>query len=118
MLTRQQARHVGKKTKPICVSDIIDSSMSLAEILREQEEDATLEIIHFLVGKDTDADAKADFIKKKGMIYRTVQSSNVENGKRSTQLIVSKKFRTKVLTLAHESLMSGYLGTSRTFGSA
>nr|XP_034327265.1 uncharacterized protein LOC117689714 [Crassostrea gigas]XP_034327266.1 uncharacterized protein LOC117689714 [Crassostrea gigas] len=48
------------------------------------------------------------------MIYRTFQSSNVENGKKLTQLIVPKKFRTKVLALAHEAPMSGHLGISRT----
>lgn len=32
VLTRQQARHVGKKTEPICVPDIIDSSVSPADI--------------------------------------------------------------------------------------
>lgn len=36
--------------------------------------------------------------------------------KKFTQLIVPKKFRTKVLALAHESLISGHLGTSRTNG--
>eukprot|EP00105_Crassostrea_gigas_P036821 XP_019920969.1 PREDICTED: uncharacterized protein LOC105323876 isoform X1 [Crassostrea gigas] len=65
VLTRQQARHVGKKTKPICVDSIIDSSVSPADILREQEENATLEKIRGLVGKDTDADTKVHFIKKK-----------------------------------------------------
>nr|XP_034325279.1 uncharacterized protein LOC105323550 isoform X4 [Crassostrea gigas] len=114
VLTRQQARHVGKKTKPICVPDIIDSSARPADILREQEGDDTLEKIRGLVGKDTDADAKVHFIKKKGMIYRTFQSSYVENGKKLTQLIVPKKFRTKVLALAHEAPMSGHLGISRT----
>lgn len=56
-LTRQ-ARNVGRKTKPICVPDIIDSSVSPADILREQQEDATLEKIFGLVGMDTDVDAK------------------------------------------------------------
>lgn len=83
VLTRQQARHVGKKTKSICVPDIIDSSVSPADILREQEDDATLEKIRGLVGKNTDADAKVHFIRKKGMIYRTFQSSNVEIEKSS-----------------------------------
>lgn len=39
--------------------------MSPADILREQEENATLEKIRGLVGKDTDADTKVHFIKKK-----------------------------------------------------
>lgn len=86
----------------------------LADILREQEENATLEKIRGLVGKDTDADTKVHFIKKKGMNHRTFRSSNVENGKKLTQLIVPKKFRTKVLALAHEAPMSGHLGISRT----
>lgn len=116
VITRLHARHVGKRTKPICVPNIIDSSVSPADILREQEEDDTMEKIRGLVGKDTDTNAKAHFIKKKGMIYRTFKSPNVENGKNITQLIVPKKLRTKVLALAHESLMSGHLGTSRTIG--
>ena len=37
-----------------------------------------------------------------------------ENGKTFTQLVVPKKFREVVMKLAHESIMSGHLATSRT----
>ena len=61
MVTRQQARREGKKTKPIYVPDIIDSSVSPDELRAAQEEDATLEI-RGLVGQDVDTDAKVHFI--------------------------------------------------------
>ena len=72
-----------------------------------QEEDAALEKIRGLVGQEEDIDAKLHFIQKKGMIYRTFQSYNVENGKTFPQLVVPKKFRQRVLSLAHASPMSG-----------
>ena len=77
VVTRQQAHREGKKTKPIYVPDIIDSSVSPDELRAAQEEDATLEKIRGLVGQDVDPGAKVHFIQKKGMMYRTFQPSNV-----------------------------------------
>ena len=80
MVTRQQARREGKKTKLIYVPDIIDSSVSPDELRAAQVEDSSFEKIRGLVGQILDTDAKVHFIQKKGMIYRTFQLSNVENG--------------------------------------
>ena len=48
-----------------------------------------MEKIRGLVGQDVDTDAKVHFIQKKGMIYRIFLSSNVENGKKFTQLYLT-----------------------------
>lgn len=64
MLTTQQARNAGKKTKLICVQDIIDSTVSPAYILREEEEDATLEKIRGFVGKGYRCRRQSSFHKE------------------------------------------------------
>lgn len=65
------------------------------------------------MGKTTD-DCRVAYVRKKGLLYRQFQSEKVENGTKFTQLVVPKKYRMKVLSLAHESLMAGHLITSRT----
>lgn len=54
------------------------------------------------------------YIRKRGVIYRIFQSDKSESGKQFTQLVVSKRLRTEVLSLTHESIMTGHLGTFRT----
>ncbi|XP_061184347.1 uncharacterized protein LOC133192347 [Saccostrea echinata] len=112
VVTRQQAQKEGKRTKSLCVPEIIDADICPDDIKAAQEKDETLNKIGSLVGQDDDS--KVTFISKKGIIYRVFQSDKYQNGKRFTQLVVPKKFRTKVLSLAHESIMTGHLGTSRT----
>ncbi|XP_062613758.1 uncharacterized protein LOC134275492 [Saccostrea cucullata] len=112
VVTRQQAQKEGKKTKSLHVPDIIDAEICPDDIKAAQEKDETLAKIRSLVGQDDDS--KVSYISKKGIIYRVFQSDKHQNGKRFTQLVVPKKYRTKVLSLAHESIMTGHLGTSRT----
>lgn len=57
-------------------------------------------------------DSKVSYIRKRGIIYRVFQTDKSGNGKRFTQLVVPKRFRNKVLSLAHESIMTGHLGIS------
>ena len=46
------------------------------------------------------------FIMKKGLNYRQFNM----RGKTTSQLVVPSSLTDKVMTLAHESLMAGYLG--------
>ncbi|XP_062607411.1 uncharacterized protein LOC134269206 [Saccostrea cucullata] len=113
VVTRQQKRMEGKKIKPLSVPEIIGSEVCPEDMLKTQEEDETLKNLRALVGKETNGN-RVKYILKKGMLFRVFQSEKVENGKQFTQLVVPKKYRMKVLSLAHESLMAGHLATSRT----
>ena len=55
---------------------------------------------------------KIRWFLKNGLIYREYQAN--ESGKNFVQLVIPEKFRDIVLKLAHESIMSGHLATSRT----
>ena len=50
---------------------------------------------------------------KKNLYYRQFSSPKVSNGIVFRQLVVPRKFRTLVMRLAHESLMSGHLGVKK-----
>ncbi|XP_062588592.1 uncharacterized protein LOC134250255 [Saccostrea cucullata] len=113
VVTRQQKRMESKKIKPLSVPEIIGSEVCPEDMLKAQEEDETLKNLRALVGKETNGN-RVKYILKKGMLFRVFQSEKVENGKQFTQLVVPKKYRMKVLSLAHESLMAGHSATSRT----
>ena len=51
---------------------------------------------------------------KKDLLYRQLTKRN----KAILQLVVPKGFREKVLRLAHETIMSGHLGTQKTLDRA
>ena len=50
------------------------------------------------------------FVKKKDLLYREFTKGN----KASLQFVVPEGFREEVLRLAHETLMTGHLGTKKT----
>jgi hypothetical protein len=113
VVTRQQASNRGKNSKPLCVPKIFNSDISPGDIEAAQKDDETLAKIRSLVGREDD-NSNVSYIRKRGIIYRIFQSDKSENGKRLTQLVVPRRFRSKVLSLAHESIMTGHLGVSRT----
>ena len=55
---------------------------------------------------------KVKWYMKNGLVYR--QYSSTKDDKICSQLIVPSKYRTLVIRLAHESIMSGHLATRRT----
>lgn len=113
VVTRQQSRNESKKPKPMCVPEIIKSDISPDDIEAEQNDDETLVKIRSMVGQE-EVDSMVSYIRKRGIIYRVFQTDKSGNSKRFTQLVVPKRFRNKVLSLAHESIMTGHLGISRT----
>ena len=50
------------------------------------------------------------FVERKDLLYREFTKGN----KVTLQLVVPEGFREKVMRLAHETLMSGHLGTKKT----
>ena len=51
------------------------------------------------------------FVERKDLLYREFTKGN----KVTLQLVVPEGFREKVMRSAHETLMSGHLGTKKTF---
>lgn len=59
--------------------------------------------------RKTSPDGKVTWFSKNGLIYREFKGD-----KTYIQLIVPSKYRNTVMRLAHESIMSGHLATSKT----
>ena len=86
--------------------------------MREQKEDESLRKLWSMAesGKEklfSDGGMTKMYVKK-NLLYRQFSSPKVSNGKVFRQLVVPRKFRTLVMRLAHESLMSGHLGVKKT----
>ena len=62
------------------------------------------------VGKENKNGIKAEFLKKNGLLYRRYKGE----GNQTLQLIVPQNLRCRVMEVAHDSIMSGHLGTKKT----
>ena len=113
--TRQQVQRDRGRDKSLRVPDIIgpDLDISPPDLVKAQDDDETLRKIRTLAGEPVNDSVAVRFLRKRGMLYRSFQSPKDES-KQLTQLVVPKPLRNKVMSLAHDSLMSGHLGTKRT----
>lgn len=116
VMMRQQAKREGKKDKSLHVPDIIGPELAFSpdDVIRAQDEDESLHKIRQLAEQPADESSKVRFFRKNGILYRSFQSPTVENNKKISQFIVPKPLRNKVMSLAHDSLMTGHLDSSRT----
>lgn len=83
------------------------------DLIAAQDEDKTLESGWNKVGQvfQGKRSASYSFEEKKGVLYRHYR---LPSGKTTQQVVVPQRLRGQVLTLAHESLMSGHQGIKRT----
>ena len=114
--TRQQVKDRSKPYSQLKVKDIFIEEVSPDDIRKAQAEDTTLENIRrYAQSGDIVArkNSEVKWILKKGLIYRQFKSSK-DSQVSSTQLVVPKPYRDIVIRVAHESIMSGHMGTQRT----
>ncbi|CAC5377450.1 unnamed protein product [Mytilus coruscus] len=114
--TREQVRNKIKSYVQLKVKDIITDEVNSNDIKKAQLEDTTLDKIRrYVLTGDTVAskNGTVKLILKRGMIYRQFSTSK-HNKVSCTQLVVPKSYRETVTRLAHESIMSGHMGTQRT----
>lgn len=115
--TRQQVKDKGKPYSQLRVQDIITSEVNPKEIVEAQQNDPTLAKVRTLVQSGNTIahhNGKVKWVEKKKLMYREFMSTSVENGKVYCQLVVPESYRERVMKLAHESIMSGHMGTQRT----
>lgn len=113
--TRAQQRH-----KPIIPLRVpVAGDLVTHEVLAQlQKEDSTLERIRDYAeeGREivTGKDNKSKYLWKKNILYRSFSSPKVNQGKIILQVVAPSSLRAKVMSLGHEGLMAGHLGTQRT----
>ena len=113
--TRSQAKQCEKKYRKLKVPDQITNEDKEA-LKKAQAIDGNLANIRSRVksGKVTVSRGlnrgQTKFVERKDLLYREFTKGN----KVTLQLVVPEGFREKVMRLAHETLMSGHLGTKKT----
>ena len=113
--TRAKAMAEGKPPKPMMVPTIKDLEISPNDMQKLQRESADLHkwFDHAKSGQIAPCGktASVKFVVERGLLYRVYQS---ELGRETKQLAVPVSLRKGVLCLAHESIMSGHLGSKKT----
>ena len=113
--TRSQAKQCEKKYRKLKIPDQIINEDKEA-LKKAQAIDGNLANIRSRVksGKVTVSRGlnrgQTKFVERKDLLYREFTKGN----KVTLQLVVPEGFREKVMRLAHETMMSGHLGTKKT----
>ena len=108
--TRGMKAKEAKPLKPLKVMSPI-SQVSANEFLKAQKEDPG--IAHLWEKARGKAEGKYIFKIKGAYLVRIFKES--QDGKTSMQVIIPKQYREQVMKLAHESILAGHQGTSRTY---
>jgi transposase InsO family protein len=114
VMTRKMREEEKKPAKPLKVGSEINTLVSRDDLIKMQKEDETLSFIWRKLEQgiqEINARNETDFIVQEGILYRTCKGYD---GNVITQLVVPTPLRQAVLKLAHESIMSGHQGITRT----
>ncbi|XP_021346938.1 uncharacterized protein LOC110446222, partial [Mizuhopecten yessoensis] len=115
--TRAQRKETEKHYRPMKVPSALQDC-TIDDLKREQKDDKSLSKMWRLaetaeVCERNDGGTSSLFVRN-GILYRKFQSPKVAIGREFRQLVVPELFRSKVLKMAHESIMAGHLGIRRT----
>ena len=116
VMTRSQAEKLNKPTSPLKLPSEIDLGLTSEEFKQLQIRDNSLNKVWDLAKQNKTMKLKSgnetSYFVEKGFLYRRIQSKGKQ--KVVKQLLVPQKLRTKVLKLAHETLLGGHLGIQKT----
>src|SRR5664279_5447088 len=115
VVTRQMEINEKKLMKPLRVTAEIEASTTHADVVRLQKADNTLTTSWNNVDNTHTADdlkpGETKFKIKGELLYRILKT---RDGRMRSQLVLLKEMREKALRLAHEGIMSGHQGISKT----
>ena len=115
METRAQLRK-NTKMQALITPTIHMDGVTPEQIRCEQRKDEGLEKLFRLAeaGEETIKGRNfSKFVIENEILKRKSQSPNVEHGKLFDQLVVPTRFRTKVMRVAHETVLAGHMATKK-----
>ena len=115
VVTRAQSKRKTKPWQPLVTKDISFSNMNKANLGKHQQDDVSLKK-YFDLAKEGEVmslnnSQSAKFEISKGILYR-YHSNRL--GVVTKQLMLPSGMRNGVISLGHDSIMSGHLGIART----
>ena len=113
--TRSQKVKDGKPVKPLLVPSSIDG-VDRDTLIQMQDDDESIAHIKRLRQNvvKVRGDIKSWLESRTGVLYRMYQSPKLNNGNPLKQVVVPLTLRPKVLSVAHESILGGHLGITKT----
>ncbi len=116
--TRSQTLMKGRPFKGLKVVEPTGEEVTVEKLKVAQQDDPSLKRCRELAKEKTEKigrkDSKQMFIMEKGILYRQFQAPKVDFGNVFKQVVVPLKFRTQVMRLAHESILGGHQGPTKT----
>ena len=110
--TRAMAEKKAKPTKPLRTADPIPE-ISHSEFIKAQHDDKSIAHLWVKANDKTESgNGKYKFIVKNELLYRTQNVANSVKGE--PQLVVPNEMRKRVMSIAHDSIMSGHQGAGKT----
>lgn len=116
--TRGQKAKEEKGLKKLNVTDLVDLEVTVNKMKELQLIDETLTNYRNLANagkrKLLGDGIVSWFSIDKGLLYRHFSSPKVSDNKTFKQLVIPEALRRKVMTIAHDSILGGHLGTKKT----
>src|SRR6218665_1089767 len=117
--TRGMKKKAKALPKPLRVPEFQNENITLEALKKEQAKDSSLKKYwEFSAQKEVPVTNNVDrvvrFVVERGLLYRRFQSPTYNFGDEMKQLIVPSSLRTKVMELAHSSILGGHLGIHKT----
>lgn len=116
--TRGQIAKEQKGMRKLNVTGMVDFDVNVDKMKELQMSDLSLRTYRELAEsgkKKLLSDGSVSwFSHDKGLLYRHFQSPKVSDNKTIKQLVIPETLRRKVMTVAHDSILGGHLGTKKT----
>ncbi|XP_048748044.2 uncharacterized protein LOC125660258 [Ostrea edulis] len=110
--TRSSAKRKPVQKEVVDIGQEFGGKYSREEWIEELRNDPTLDVYKKRVGDGTPKDGGGYISLEKGMLYRHFKSDATKEIVK--QLLVPAKFRSRILSLAHDIPMAGHLGIKKT----
>ena len=119
VVTRNQARRAKESLRPLTVEPshtigVVD----VQELQRAQKDDQTLERLFGLAKEGKEFTTKGyknfRFEVQKEVLYRVCDEPKGDTAVQIKQVVVPDNYRRKVMSLAHESIVGGHMGSKKT----
>ena len=82
--------------------------------MKRQQEDRSLDRLRGSEERRQQGKSISWFQTEGGILYRMFQNPHVNSGNPVKQVVVPKILRTRVMSLAHDSILGGHLGVKKT----
>ena len=116
--TRAQVKKDKEKPTELKVVDISGKVLSVDDMKKAQSDDVTLDKYREFAAsgkrKFTGEQNVSWFVVENDLLFRYFQSPKVSNNKIIKQLVVPLPYRTMVMKLAHDCILSGHFGIRKT----